>query len=673
MALIDHIDAVNRDIYLSIDTVGATINPIDIYKEMRTLRKSDETLRKFDLYIAAFGNVFKGGGKYTERYAQCLQGTRLIPYDVSHELTINGVIITDDGQEGIACFDRTPLNAATVVDINYVPPQVEVIRTESEVAAIKQAAFGKVIYIDTTGLGYAGTGTAQDAYIGTGKSPSNNLADAVAIGLEIGVKSFIVNGALTVENIDLSAGYEFIATSPNNTFFTLVNTANVDKCEFINGVITGASSGFVIVRRSVILALTNFNGYFDTCAFEEVNVELAAGKTTFFKCFSNVDGSGSPTISLGNVAARVRGVLWTGGVKFSNKNDTSGFSWDHQSGHIQILSTVTAGELILRGMGRHTDNSTGTAVVNGTALLIGTRTIETVGFVAVKSGGASGTDFPNGTLDMPVATMADAIALCIKHKVKQIHVDDNVTTDGTEDLRGFIITGRGGKNTSLNITAGTLTEGLIIIDCDVNGTFDGLGAVIERCNVGNLIGMADHIFNSFLYGSVSLAGDLSIKNCSISPDSVNQVATIDFNSSVYKVIVAGWGAGIVEVKNMVTDSLCGMGGDSGRIQANALNAGGRIVNGGGIIVNTPNLETLDTVTNSSIAGATRTELEPELLQINDSNKILKNKTITDPVAGTLTVFEDDGITPLYVVNIWENVAGTTPYAGQAVNRRERLE
>lgn len=59
-------------------------------------------------------------------------------------------------------------------------------------------------------------------------------------------------------------------------------------------------------------------------------------------------------------------------------------------------------------------------------------------------------------------------------------------------------------------------------------------------------------------------------------------------------------------------------------------------------------------------------------QVNVSRKILQNKTQTDPVTGIMTVFDDDGITVLFTANIWENVAGTTPYQGDGVDRREAL-
>lgn len=66
------------------------------------------------------------------------------------------------------------------------------------------------------------------------------------------------------------------------------------------------------------------------------------------------------------------------------------------------------------------------------------------------------------------------------------------------------------------------------------------------------------------------------------------------------------------------------------------------------------------------ATATRTELDVEL-------KILRNKMITNPSTGTLTVYDDDGTTPLVSADIFEDAAGTQPYRGTGAERRERLE
>jgi len=115
-----------RLIYLHSDTVGTSIHPLEIYQEMRALRRTDESLRKFDLFMTMEGNISKGGGKFTERYA-ILKNTRIVPYDTSHVLIITGTLITDDGFEGIFAFDKAPLSPTTSVDIAYIPPQVEVI------------------------------------------------------------------------------------------------------------------------------------------------------------------------------------------------------------------------------------------------------------------------------------------------------------------------------------------------------------------------------------------------------------------------------------------------------------------------------------------------------------------------------------------------------------------
>lgn len=54
-------------------------------------------------------------------------------------------------------------------------------------------------------------------------------------------------------------------------------------------------------------------------------------------------------------------------------------------------------------------------------------------------------------------------------------------------------------------------------------------------------------------------------------------------------------------------------------------------------------------------------------------KILRNKTVTNPSTGTITVYDDDGTTVLLTADLWENVAGTQAYRGQGADRRERLE
>lgn len=54
-------------------------------------------------------------------------------------------------------------------------------------------------------------------------------------------------------------------------------------------------------------------------------------------------------------------------------------------------------------------------------------------------------------------------------------------------------------------------------------------------------------------------------------------------------------------------------------------------------------------------------------------QILRNKQITDPTTGVMTVYDDDGTTVLFEANLKEDAAGTQDYRGQGAERRERLE
>lgn len=50
----------------------------------------------------------------------------------------------------------------------------------------------------------------------------------------------------------------------------------------------------------------------------------------------------------------------------------------------------------------------------------------------------------------------------------------------------------------------------------------------------------------------------------------------------------------------------------------------------------------------------------------------RNKVVTDPAAGTYTVYDEDGVTVLYTADLWADAAGTTPYSGSGAERRDRL-
>ena len=587
ITLLAGIDPVTRDFYLSAATVNANVHPMDIYSEMRICRRLDENLRGFEVFLAAFGNVAKGGGKFTERYVQQLLGTRFIPFDGSHEITIIGTVITDDGQEGVACFDRSSLTPTSTVDISYVPPQVEVVRAEAELAALVKSGYNDRIVINTTGSGYAGTGqTIAGDYIGTKSAPSNNLADAITIAEDIGITEFDVTGTLTLDSGVLAA-YIFDGIKATSTIIISDPGANSFGVEIRNAQVSGDFDGLNTLRECLLGAITNYSGFMDRCGFNIPTVAIG-GTTSFIDCFSNVAGSGSPTLDLGGTGASkdvaIRG--WKGGCQFINRTDAlSEFSADITSGHMQVEATCSAGNLTFRGIGRTTDSSTGTCNVNDTAMLNGSRTIKQQGYVTIESPGSAGVEFPVGTDDAPVNNFADALLLAAANNVKAFKILGAMTTAGTEDLTDYVMYSSSAVRSSVVITAGTITEETIFRELDLSGALSGTVQHIERCNLGTLTGIAGFVYQSFFYGDLQFAGDTAISFCAISTNSVGREVDFDFNGGTHEVICSAWSAGSVRPLNMVTGSFLTVAGTAGIVSTDTSCTGGTLVRDGTVRIN----------------------------------------------------------------------------------------
>lgn len=59
--------------------------------------------------------------------------------------------------------------------------------------------------------------------------------------------------------------------------------------------------------------------------------------------------------------------------------------------------------------------------------------------------------------------------------------------------------------------------------------------------------------------------------------------------------------------------------------------------------------------------------------LEDLRKLMMNRFETDPVSGKLTVYEDDDTTVAFETDGYEDVAGTQPYRGRQMERRDRFE
>jgi hypothetical protein len=123
MSTVASVDYVNKRIYLSADTVGVPLDTLDVYRDVRALRRVTEGHRKYRMMIVTGGNIQKTATTYTPPYVQLLYGCFIVPYDTAHSLLIIRDTFSDDGRTGTECFDRSTVNSE--VDLDYSVDKVE--------------------------------------------------------------------------------------------------------------------------------------------------------------------------------------------------------------------------------------------------------------------------------------------------------------------------------------------------------------------------------------------------------------------------------------------------------------------------------------------------------------------------------------------------------------------
>lgn len=129
MSVVASIDYTSRNIYLSAATMNVPFDTMDLYREVRALRRTTESHRRFKPIVIAGGNVEKIAGQtYTPSYVQLLYGARIVPYDASHRITLVRDTFTDDGFAGRDCFDRTSLTPGVEVGIDVQVDKIEIVR-----------------------------------------------------------------------------------------------------------------------------------------------------------------------------------------------------------------------------------------------------------------------------------------------------------------------------------------------------------------------------------------------------------------------------------------------------------------------------------------------------------------------------------------------------------------
>lgn len=290
---------------------------------------------------------------------------------------INGYTVTfEDGQYAVNLTGANS-NVGDKVNVNQVSVRSANSAGLLQTREIQYASFENGVTIDPTSTT---SGTVYPA--GTRRAPVNNLTDAMLIANLYGFGTIYVVGDLLIDT-GVFDSMTFIGESKNKTEITINPAASVVKCEFYDAHISGTLDGNCVLKDCYIDTLNYVSGFIERCVLAPGTITLGGVTTAhFLDCYSGVPGTGTPTIDMGGDGPSLAMRNYNGGVKLTNKSGNAAVSIDLNSGQVILDSTVTAGDVVIRGVGKLTDTST--ATVKAKDLIQGSKLLTVARFLGLK-------------------------------------------------------------------------------------------------------------------------------------------------------------------------------------------------------------------------------------------------------------------------------------------------
>jgi hypothetical protein len=279
--------------------------------------------------------------------------------------------------------------------------------------------------------------------------------------------------------------------------------------------------------------------------------------------------------------------------------------------------------------------------------------------------GLSGTLYPRGTTADPVNNLADAQAIITQRGLpKRLHLLGTLNISASDNISGYDIEGAGTKLATLVVATGANTNDLSISDLSMSGDLNGNLQAKDAVSLSNVDDFDGKLVNCGLAGTVDLGAGGSASHDFIDcysevpgnsrPD-CNSLTSLDVQFRRYSgglTVINFNDAG----NNMSIDLV------AGTVEiASSCTAGTIVVRG--------NAKLID---NSGAGCSVVTNGLVEAEDVRTSRQIQTNRMETDPVGGTITVYDDADTGVLVQGNLFEDIAGSQAYRGQGAERRDKL-
>ena len=281
---------------------------------------------------------------------------------------INGYTVTfEDGQYAVNLVGANS-NVGDVTNVNQVSVRSANSAGLTYSKEVEDQSFEDArVWVDFTD-GSAGTQFPR----GTPGDPVNNIADAQSIIASRGLpKRLHITGNADISE-DLS-NYDIVSDSAVLTTLTFVSPSNSDSLSIAGVTVTGNLSGHITAHnRCIFDSVTNLDGEIYNSGFR--GTCTVSSDIKLIHSFSDVAGSLATPIfdcqGLDNLDLSIRG--WDGGITITNYSGANNkCSVDMDAGRVILDSSVSDGNIAVRGTGYIVDGSTG-GTVSITGLTYGT-------------------------------------------------------------------------------------------------------------------------------------------------------------------------------------------------------------------------------------------------------------------------------------------------------------
>ena len=400
---------------------------------------------------------------------------------------INGYTVTfEDGQYAVNLTGANS-NIGDVINVNQVSVRSQNSAGLISNQAIEFSSFQNFVWIDQA---HGTTGTVFPK--GTPQSPVNNIQDATLIAEVRGLDSLNFIGNFTFTTGDNVENYILYGQNPNKSLFTFESGALTTGVDIFNATVQGEFDGLATITECRTINISMIEGFLYQCVMTGTVSLVGSGQTGFYDCWDGIVANGDyPIIDCGGGGRDVGIKNFHGDIKIINKTGPEDIEVNMTSGGIVDLdSTINDGLIRITGIANVINNTTGTAVVDTTAVISAENLSDSiyVDTEAVQNG--------SGSPAYPFNNIADAVDLAEFKGVKKLYFYNEVTFD--RNMKNFQIFGIGKPVLDLNgqnikgteirscVLRGDYVDSLCAYECTLDNNFHLLGQFVWCGLNGNL-------------------------------------------------------------------------------------------------------------------------------------------------------------------------------------------